>query len=231
MFGTDVDVVEGVVIELAPFYPEEQEVVIRNSWIQASYYDIALVLGGVKHTRINAVDILGDVSISDCAYVGITACRAGDVSVSASTGETVYLQFNGAYLDSAIATSGVGTVEVSGHYSVVRTLGDGAVSLVVPGGVLRAVTSKSSTYTALYTDEVILADATGGAFTVTLPTAVGHGGKVFTVKRTNSGANAVTVGTTSSQTIDGTTTAVLAAQYALRTVVSDGSNWQVISYL
>lgn len=229
MFGTDVDVVEGVVIELAPVYPEEQEVVIRNSWIYASYDNTAIVLGGVNYARINAVDILGDVSISNCDFVGVTACRAGAVSVSAGTGETVYLQVNGAYLDSAITTSGVGTVKVSGHYSVVRTLGDGAVSLVVPGGVLRAITSVSSTYTALYTDEVVLADATGGAFTVTLPTAVGHGGKVFTVKRMNSGANAVTIGTTSSQTIDGATTASLSSQYSARTVVSDGTNWQVLA--
>jgi hypothetical protein len=49
-----------------------------------------------------------------------------------------------------------------------------------------------------------------------------------TVKRTNSGANNVTVGTTSSQTIDGATTYALVQQYDAITVESDGANWVIV---
>ena len=61
---------------------------------------------------------------------------------------------------------------------------------------------------------------------MTFPAApLGIAGKQYTIKLTASGS--CTVGTTSSQTIDGSTTYSLAAQYAYVTVMSDGSNWQV----
>lgn len=97
------------------------------------------------------------------------------------------------------------------------------------GSFATALTTKTTTYTATGTDRVILGDATGGAFTVTLPTAVGVSGREYVVKKTDSGGNAVTVGTTSSQTIDGSTTKALATQYKFVTVVSDGANWHIIS--
>jgi hypothetical protein len=66
-----------------------------------------------------------------------------------------------------------------------------------------------------------------GAITVTLPTAAGITGQEFTIK--NLTANAVTVATTSSQTIDGATTYALAAQWKYVRVVSNGSNWLVVA--
>lgn len=75
---------------------------------------------------------------------------------------------------------------------------------------------------------VIIADATGAALTVTLPTAVGVSGKIYTVKRVNAGSNAVTIATTSSQTIDGGLTAILTIQYTSLDLMSDGSNWQIL---
>ena len=90
------------------------------------------------------------------------------------------------------------------------------------------IVTKTTTYTANSSDKTILADATGAAFTVTLPTAVGRDSVVYVVKKIDAGANAVTVATTSSQTIDGAATASLAAQYAVVRVQSDGANWMVV---
>lgn len=101
--------------------------------------------------------------------------------------------------------------------------------LDVRGPIATALVSKTSAYTIVATDSNILADATGGAFQVTLPTAVGIIGREYTVKKTDASANAVTVGTTSSQTIDGSTTYALSLQYRYLKVVSDGANWQVIA--
>ncbi len=91
-----------------------------------------------------------------------------------------------------------------------------------------AVTSKTANYTITTSDDLVLASAAGGAFTVTLPTAVGKTGRIFKIKRTNSGSNNVTVGTTSSQTIDGSTTYTISTQYQSIDVISDGSNWHII---
>lgn len=90
------------------------------------------------------------------------------------------------------------------------------------------VKSKTTTYGATTADEVILCDATGGAFTVTLPTPVGNTGKVFTVKKVDAGANAITLATAAG-TIDGASTKSVQYQYKSLTVVSDGTNWFIIA--
>src|SRR5712692_5184746 len=90
------------------------------------------------------------------------------------------------------------------------------------------VTSVTGTYTALSSDTVILANATSGAFTTTLPTAVGIPGKSYTVLKSDSGSNAVTVGTTSGQVISGKSSFSLPYQYSVVTVLSDGANWETV---
>lgn len=100
--------------------------------------------------------------------------------------------------------------------------------LHVAGPIATALATKTAAYTITATDSTILADATGGAFTVTLPTAVGITGRLYTVKKIDSSGNVVTVGTTSSQTIDPATTYALSTQWAAVRVVSNGANWFVV---
>jgi hypothetical protein len=76
-------------------------------------------------------------------------------------------------------------------------------------------------------NDVLLCDATSGAQTITLPTAVGNSGKPFNIMKTDSSANSVTINTTSSQTIDGVTSKVISTQYQGFSMVSDGSNWNL----
>lgn len=75
----------------------------------------------------------------------------------------------------------------------------------------RRVTSAT---TASVNDGLILADATGGAFAVTLPAPESVADMCVTIKRMNAGANAVTVG----GTVDGTLNRTLGSQYAAMTV-------------
>lgn len=69
---------------------------------------------------------------------------------------------------------------------------------------------------------MLLASASGAAFTVTLPAAA-IDAKV-TVKKTDASANVVTV-SPAAGTIDGAATATLTTQWAVKTFVSDGTNW------
>jgi len=105
-----------------------------------------------------------------------------------------------------------------------------ALTAAVSGNVNSVnVTSKTAAYTAVaLTDTVILCDATTAAFTVTLPTAVGNSGKLFFVKKTDAGGNAVTIDGNGAETIDGAATKALAAQYDSVTIVSDGTNWMIL---
>jgi hypothetical protein len=90
--------------------------------------------------------------------------------------------------------------------------------------------STSTNYTLLFpNDEIVLANATAGAITITLPDAIGMPkGRSYTIKRISTNANNVTVATTSSQTIDGSTTYVITNPRETITVISDGTNWQMI---
>jgi hypothetical protein len=92
------------------------------------------------------------------------------------------------------------------------------------GGSSYTVSTKVAAYTAVDGD-VLLCDASGGAFSVTLPPAAS--GASILVKKTDASANAVTVDGDAAETIDGALTLALAAQYAAITLWSDGTSWWV----
>lgn len=99
----------------------------------------------------------------------------------------------------------------------------------LPIGVMaRPLTSKTANYTATTYDSIILVSASGGSVTITLPTAVGIKGKEFTIKKTDSSANIVTVDGNGSETIDGDTTRDLALQYEAIDIISDNASWWII---
>jgi len=105
-------------------------------------------------------------------------------------------------------------------------IGEGSELIVLRGDVDRdSVVSKSADYTITSVDGTIKVDASGGPITITLPTSVGLTGKSYNIKAMDISGGNVTIATTSSQTIDGTTSATLTAQYENLTVQSDGANW------
>lgn len=95
----------------------------------------------------------------------------------------------------------------------------------------RTTLSVTSDRTLGFSEDVILAS---GTLTVTLPnfnispfrTPFRHYGD-FTIK--NVGSGDVTVATSGSQTIDGSSTVSLDTQYGFITVVHDGLNWHVVA--
>jgi hypothetical protein len=101
-------------------------------------------------------------------------------------------------------------------------LGSGDIAITVTP----AYATKSADYNVASTDEVLV--LTGSANkTFTLPSAATVGaGKKYTFK--NNSTAILTIATTSSQTIDGDTTYLIRTTYSGITVISDGSNWQVI---
>ena len=96
----------------------------------------------------------------------------------------------------------------------------GIVSL---GGITLPEIYVTSTYTVTQDDYLINAS---GTFNVTLPSAVGIQGKLYTIK--NSDVGIITIITTSGQTIDGALYADIVANNSLQ-IASDGSNWLVIT--
>jgi hypothetical protein len=75
--------------------------------------------------------------------------------------------------------------------------------------------------------EFVLADATSGAFTVTLPKPGVSTDVWINVKKVDSTANAITIDATGSITIDGSATQTLSTQYDSVDFYCDGSNWHI----
>jgi len=94
---------------------------------------------------------------------------------------------------------------------------------------LKTITNGDSPYTALVTDHTILADASSGAITINLPTAVGLGGFHLRIKKIDATVNIITVDGNGSQTIDGALTYALFSQYGAVQLISDNANWQIIT--
>lgn len=75
---------------------------------------------------------------------------------------------------------------------------------------------------------VVRADATAGAFAVTLPAASAVAGQTFWIKKVDASANAVTVTAAGTDLIDGAATYPLAVQYQSVTVRSFGTGWDIL---
>lgn len=88
---------------------------------------------------------------------------------------------------------------------------------------LRVVTV-SSNYNAS-ANSIVLADASGGAITVTLPSP--QADAIVSVKKIDSSGNAVTIDGAGAN-IDGSASIQITTQYDSYTLVSDGTNWWVI---
>lgn len=123
--------------------------------------------------------------------------------------------------------SGTGTRLGIGSTSDILTVSGGVPVWQAPGTL--TVTTQTSTYAILGTDDIIL--VSGGVFTVTLPTAVGRTGKLYRIKKTDASYdNIITIATTSAQTIDGASTKTCNTMNEEWTVASNGSNWYVMAH-
>lgn len=167
------------------------------------------------------------------AVATITVDAQGRLTNAANTSISIApSQINAAIPNSGLANSsatlGNTTITLG---STVTTVGNLTVSNLTIQGQTQAYIAQTSSYNITLFDNVIAADATSASFAVTLPTAVGITGKIYTIKKIDSSVNTVTVATTSAQTIDGAASEVLSYQYDGITVQSNGANWFIIGWI
>ena len=149
--------------------------------------------------------------------------------VSNTASAVNYLQLTGAATGAAPTLSAQGS---DANISLtLTTKGTGIVQTAATlkyAGVISGLSTKTAAYTLVATDHTVLGNATTASFSLTLPTSVGATGQVYIIKKVDSTANTVTITTTSSQTIDGSTSKVLSYQYDGFQLQSDGANWMII---
>lgn len=75
---------------------------------------------------------------------------------------------------------------------------------------------------------VVLASASVGAVTISLPPADENEDRMITVKKTDSTSNFVTIDPDGSETIDGDTFKRLTVEGASLTIISDGTEWHIL---
>ncbi len=102
-------------------------------------------------------------------------------------------------------------------------------TLEVNGSLATGIRTFTAATTATIADCNLIFTGTS-ATTVTLPTAVGITGRMYTLKNASSNTSVLTVATTSSQTIDGATSQILSSQYQTVSVISNGTNWNIVGY-
>jgi len=95
---------------------------------------------------------------------------------------------------------------------------------LVPGSLIHSIKTFSLTLTE--NEDVVMLDATTGAFTVTLPAAGLVVGKVFFLKKIDSTSNALTIDPNLAELIDEKSTIVLSAPHHSLHVVSTGLGWR-----
>jgi hypothetical protein len=98
---------------------------------------------------------------------------------------------------------------------------------VTATGISLNVETFTSTDTLDANNHVCLCDTTSG-FTLNLPAAASHTGRIYQIKKTSADGNAVTIDGSGAETIDGSLTISISTQYESVTIVSDGTNWFII---
>ena len=164
----------------------------------------------------NAQNGANDVTGVELYNSGTGATAKWDVYIPASGSTDLRINNNGS---DHVTIQNDGDVGI-GTTSPVSTLD-------VNGSVGYAVTNITSATTLDNTHNVVLCNT--GAYTVTLPAAASNTGRIYYIKNIDTDGDDITIDGNGAETIDGSATYVLDTYLRNIKIISDGSNWHVIS--
>lgn len=189
--------------------------------------DVAVGTVSVNGVSVPVVGITKTIGASDPTNDRIdivTTDNLGVVTVTAGTAAAVPL----------LATIPANSALIAAVYVQAATVAiltadiiDKRIVVTLTSAAATSVVTATATYAMSTANDVILADATSAAFTITLPTAIGAQ-KTYSIKKINSNTNWVTVDGFGTETVDGSLSAILKVENVSITLASDGSNWRVI---
>jgi DUF4097 and DUF4098 domain-containing protein YvlB len=157
----------------------------------------------------------------------IRCSGALDITLSSTSDVALLLHDGGlwyAFAGSPAAQSGQVSLAGNNTWTGTNTY-SGNVQMNASVGYKYTAVSAGTTLDGTHHD--VNVDATAGAVTITLPTAVGITGRRYWIRKLDSSANAVVVDGDGSETINGALTYSLTSQYATVEVESNGANWMV----
>jgi hypothetical protein len=150
---------------------------------------------------------------------GSTSVSTGALSVAYALGDVITLFM--------VLTAGAGDstfIEEEAVLEVAET------QIVAGGGTPNTRSNRTVAVSGalLTSDQVVFADASGGAITLTLPNPVLFALKTITIKKIDATANAVTISQFAAELIDGGASVALTVQYQSIDLYCDGTNWSVV---
>ncbi len=195
------------------------------------------IYNGAAWQKVDNTDAIASVF----GRTGVVTAQSGDYSafyqaLSAILTSIAAISGNGILARTAAGAATSRTISGTSNQVTIAD-GDGVAGnptvslpngLILPGAVGFALRSITSARTLDATDYTILGDATGAAFTVTLPAVASNAGRVYIVKKIDASANSLTIDGNASETIDGAATLDLTAQWAHVMIQSSGTAWSVI---
>jgi hypothetical protein len=155
-------------------------------------------------------------SVGGWALKFSTPFTLGSTSVT-----TTGTRFN--YLSGVTGTTGTTTSNLV--FSDSPTLSG---TITFNGALSLPTTSKSANYTATSSDYSIFCTGGSSGIIITLPASASNSGRIYVIKKVDSGLGKITIDGNASETIDGELTWVLTLQFESITIQSNGSNWYII---
>lgn len=167
-----------------------------------------------------AFPLISGGASADPAWAKLSEAGGGTNQTAYTTGDVLY----------ASGTNTLAKLAIGSTNNILTVSGGVPAWAAAPASApVVTVVTKSANYTAVANDYVL--GSASGAWTLTLPTAVGISGQSITLKRTdNAPTNIITINTTSAQTIDGASSVHAITQYEVWKFVSDGANWSTAEH-
>jgi hypothetical protein len=184
--------------------------------------------GNISSASGNLVITAGTATVGGTSTLtGLVTATAGVTSpagyTATSTGTVTTNSGNISSTSGNIVTSSGNIEATAGTLTVGSTA-------IMSGGIRTAPDTKTANYSVSPTaDYVILADSSGGGFTITLP-ASHTSGERYVIKDSGGAAatNNIVIDPSDADTVDGSSTFTLDVNYQSVEVVSNGTNWFVI---
>lgn len=184
--------------------------------------DYTVTVGNGEDVMLLVSAALGNVNITLYTAVGNSGRKVRAIKTDTSVNTVTITPFGGQTIN------GASTAVLTRQYDAIALFSNGTVWFLLYRALSPTVLSKTADYTVATTDGddvIVLVDATAGAVTIGLYTAVGNTARKVTVVKIDSSANAVTVDPSGTQTWNGATTKTLSNQWDVTSGVSNGSNW------
>jgi hypothetical protein len=202
--------------------------VINNGLVQKRQVSAAAFGNAVRRINDN----------TDTAQVIAFRNFGTDVSVTTNGADSIYLNVpsasataRGLMTTTAQTFAGTKTFEdsVIAKAVMIGSPGSANSTMQIDGSLAMAIKTVSADYSATAADNTLLANTTSASVAITLPSASGIAGRIYTIKKIGTGGldNALTI-TPAAGTIDGGSSFVIYNDWSYVTLQTDGSNWFII---